>query len=45
MINIPDTIMTTDGYTPHKFINGFVKYWEDLRDEWPAASYLKKRVI
>ena len=42
MINIPDTIMTTDGYTPHKFINGFVEHWEDLRDEWPAASLFKE---
>ena len=29
MINIPDTLMTTDGYTPHKFIDGFVKDWEN----------------
>ena len=42
MINIPDTLMTTDGYTPHKFINGFVKDWEDLRDEWPSESLFKK---
>ena len=41
MINIPDTIMTTDGYTPHKFINGFVEHWEDLRDEWPDESLFK----
>jgi len=42
MINIPDTIMTTDGYTPHKFIHDFVKHWEDLREEWPAASLFKE---
>ena len=42
MINIPDTLMTTDGYTPHKFINGFVKDWEELRSEWPPESLFKK---
>ena len=42
MINIPDTIMTTDGFTPHKFINGFVKDWKDLRDDWPPESLFKK---
>ena len=42
MINIPDTLMTTDGYTPHKFISGFVKDWEELRDEWPPESLFKK---
>ena len=45
MINIPDTLMTTDGYTPHKFINAFVKDWEDLRDEWPSESLFKKEAM
>jgi hypothetical protein len=42
MINIPDTIMTTDGYTPHKFVNGFVEHWENLRTRWPSESLFKK---
>jgi len=42
MINIPDTLMITDGYTPHKFINNFVEDWEELRDEWPEKSLFKK---
>ncbi len=32
MINIPDTIMTTDGYTPHKCIHDFVKHWAHVRE-------------
>ena len=38
MIIIPDNKLTSDGYAPHKFIHGFVKHWEDLRDEWPSES-------
>ena len=43
MINIPDTLMTTDGYTPHKFINGFVKDWEDLVKK-KATKHLENMV-
>ena len=42
MIIIPDNKLISDGYAPHKFIHGFVKHWEDLRDEWPAASLFKE---
>jgi hypothetical protein len=41
MIIIPDNKLTSDGYAPHKFIHGFVKHWEDLRDEWPDESLFK----
>src|SRR6056300_21624 len=41
MIIITDNKLTSDGYAPHKFIHGFVKHWEDLRDEWPDESLFK----
>jgi hypothetical protein len=41
MIILPDNKTISDGYAPHKFIHGFVKHWEDLRDEWPNESLFK----
>jgi hypothetical protein len=41
MIILPDNKTISDGYAPHKFIHGFVKHWEDLRDEWPNQSLFK----
>lgn len=45
MIQIPyNKTMTTDGYTPHKFMGGFIDagIWTKLRSDWPVASLFKE---